>query len=194
MEWAGALKVRENLDSMKIRNDQSNVNFWPRKGQQSRKKVGQCGPKVFLGWWGRVRGKYWTRCCQIHSTGSEGKLSYGSHFTCLPSRSLMHHHLFFAINSIISSKGVNNRRRIDKKLCLRRSISSSLSKDILPMIMINYHHGDDDVDQRKFVKTNWREQQFPEFSFFIKQAMMMMMTLTRLKVVGINTNEQTPKW
>ena len=36
------------------------------------------------------------------------------------------------------------------------------------MIMINYHHGDDDVDQRKFVKTNRREQKFPEFSFFIK--------------------------
>ena len=59
--------------------------------------------------------------------------------------------------------------------------------------MINYHHGDDDVDQRKFVKTDRREQQFPEYSFFIKQAMMMMMTLTRLKVVGINPNEQNPK-
>ena len=102
--------------------------------------------------------------------------------------------IIFSLPSTASSaaKVSTTDGELIKKLCLRRRISSSLSKDILPMIMINYHHGDDDVDKRKFVKTNRREQKFPEFSFFIKQAMMMM-TLTRLKVAGINPNEQNPK-
>ena len=34
--------------------------------------------------------------------------------------------------------------------------------------------GDVDVNRRKFVKTNRWEQKFSEFSFFLKQAMMMM--------------------